>query len=408
MTKKIPVLLPILMNLAANAQAGLKVHEWGTFTSVQGSNGIPLTGLEREEEALPSFVHNRGAGSSGLIGSLRRCGCSQCCKGMCCGDLVDTAGSGAPLRVTQKMETPVLYFYSPQATQADVQVDFPKGLISQYYPKPTAFEPPVSRQQTIAGGQIRYSGLQVLTESAQFPTVDAGNAYGPARETAANAVRVGTETEKFIFYRGLGDFTASLQVTSTEKDLTLRDLQNLGTPYVVALQVQGGKGAFKELGSLPARGSKTLSMAPLLKELTPTLAMDAFMASVGKSLEGALVRSGLYQDEARAMVNTWKVSYFQTEGLRLLYVLPRAETDTLLPIRITPQPEELVRTLVGRVEVFTQAEEAALLTTAVLGDDPLNAAASRLGRFRQPKLRRIRELTTDPVVRERIDFELEF
>ena len=30
-------------------------------------------------------------------------------------------------------------------------------------------------------------------------------------------------------------------------------------------------------------------------------------------------------------------------GPRLVHVLPRAEYDRLLPIRFTPQPEELVR-----------------------------------------------------------------
>src|SRR5688500_3534809 len=35
------------------------VHEWGTFTSMQGSDGVVLEGLTREEEALPSFVYSR-------------------------------------------------------------------------------------------------------------------------------------------------------------------------------------------------------------------------------------------------------------------------------------------------------------------------------------------------------------
>jgi hypothetical protein len=35
------------------------VHEWGTFTSVQGSNGKPLGGSHHGEERLPAFVHSR-------------------------------------------------------------------------------------------------------------------------------------------------------------------------------------------------------------------------------------------------------------------------------------------------------------------------------------------------------------
>ena len=45
----------------------------------------------------------------------------------------------------------------------------------------------------------------------------------------------------------------------------------------------------------------------------------------------ALERTGLTADESQAMVKTWTKSYFKSEGLRLLYVVPRAWTDGLLP-----------------------------------------------------------------------------
>ena len=34
------------------------LHEWGTFTSVSGSDGGLLPGLQAEEEPLPMFVHS--------------------------------------------------------------------------------------------------------------------------------------------------------------------------------------------------------------------------------------------------------------------------------------------------------------------------------------------------------------
>src|SRR4051794_35372590 len=36
----------------------LIVHEWGTFTSMQGSAGADLEGLQHETESLPAFVHS--------------------------------------------------------------------------------------------------------------------------------------------------------------------------------------------------------------------------------------------------------------------------------------------------------------------------------------------------------------
>jgi hypothetical protein len=35
-----------------------EMHEWGTFTTVSGSDGRMLTGLHIEEEHLPPFVYS--------------------------------------------------------------------------------------------------------------------------------------------------------------------------------------------------------------------------------------------------------------------------------------------------------------------------------------------------------------
>src|SRR5262249_30274635 len=60
----------------------LIVHEWGTFLSVQGSDGGTLGGMVESEEDLPNFVRERGLG-----GRNRAC-------------------------LMQKVETPVTYFYT--------------------------------------------------------------------------------------------------------------------------------------------------------------------------------------------------------------------------------------------------------------------------------------------------------
>src|SRR5262245_49488079 len=41
------------------AASDLVVHEWGTFTSVQGADGVSLEGVSHEEEPLPDFVYSR-------------------------------------------------------------------------------------------------------------------------------------------------------------------------------------------------------------------------------------------------------------------------------------------------------------------------------------------------------------
>ena len=57
------------------------------------------------------------------------------------------------------------------------------------------------------------------------------------------------------------------------------------------------------------------------------------------------------------MVNTWKTSYFQNDGIRVLFVLPQSWTDSFIPIRIAPKPEEIVRVMVGRLELLSPERE---------------------------------------------------
>jgi hypothetical protein len=102
------------------------------------------------------------------------------------------------------------------------------------------------------------------------------------------------------------------------------------------------------------------------------------------------------------MVETWSKSYFKSYGLRILYVVPRAWTDGLLPLAIEPAPTAMVRTLVGRVEVLAPSEERellALVTDASQRARPAAEVIGQLGRLAEPKLRRVSELTADSSVR---------
>ena len=119
------------------------------------------------------------------------------------------------------------------------------------------------------------------------------------------------------------------------------------------------------------------------------------MAAAHAYLAG-LVEAGLFPDEARGMVRTWSRSWFRSEGTRLVYIVPRALTDALLPIRITPRPEKLVRVLVGRLEYLTPEVERGVERALRDGDSERLAG---LGRFLEPNVRRILDLTDDTAVR---------
>src|SRR5882672_9800291 len=117
------VAAPVLVSAVRSAddirsRQGLTVHEWGTFTSVAGIDGIAAdwrpAGGPTDLPCFvalsdPSYSKEIGNGSANLLGGRE--------------------GEGKI-----RMETPVLYFYSPKEATVNVRVSFPHGLITEYYP----------------------------------------------------------------------------------------------------------------------------------------------------------------------------------------------------------------------------------------------------------------------------------
>src|SRR3954467_11139866 len=102
------LIISILIAAATQAYATegtLKVHEWGTFTSVQGSNGQVLGGMNHEEEQLPSFVGGRDVLKEPFTHHCRFTKSLPVCEDEVIGPVIHAS------QVTQKMETPVIYFH---------------------------------------------------------------------------------------------------------------------------------------------------------------------------------------------------------------------------------------------------------------------------------------------------------
>ena len=126
-----------------------------------------------------------------------------------------------------------------------------------------------------------------------------------------------------------------------------------------------------------------------------------------------LVATGLYAQEAQAMVNTWHDSWFGEDGTRLLYLVSHRATDELLPLTIEPAPSECVRVLVGRLETLTP-EDSQRLAQSVAGDnageqpstDAIKAELAKLGRFAEPALRYTIGQTSDATTRAQLEAAL--
>jgi hypothetical protein len=111
-----------------------------------------------------------------------------------------------------------------------------------------------------------------------------------------------------------------------------------------------------------------------------TPAVSGTFESLRADLEDILASQGLYRDEAHAMLETWGDSWFE-EGSRLIYIVPRAYTDSILPLSINPAPTQLARVFVGRIELITPATEKSI-EAAIASRDA--ATLEKYGRFLYP------------------------
>jgi hypothetical protein len=379
----------------------LVVHEWGTFLTVQGSDGVTLGGMVDSEEALPFFVRER--------------------------DL----GGYSRAKMYTKMETPVTYFYTDRPRRVQVQVAMPQGLLTHWFPVVHQFGPPAgAKVVSNSGSFLDWGDFEIIPDTRpaapvdallnpglrgpQLFSVEADSTWRFARETDAALVKFNSQGrdryEKFLFYRGLGMFDLPLEVRSSGTGDAVRlALHNRGEQPLhglFAIWVDHGLIRHAALADLDGGATHDIDAAAF----TAKAPLAEGVPSVKATVADALVKEGLFAREANAMVNTWEKSYFRTEGLRILSVLPRTAVDATIPIRIAPTPDELIRVMVGRVEVLTpDVEERIAKQVAALDgkDDKAREAATaeldKLGRLKEPVLRRILSTSKSAEVRVRVE-----
>jgi hypothetical protein len=306
--------------------ADLTVHEWGTFTSIAGPRGraVEWTTLSAgQSDDLPDFVEH----------------------------LVHPNFKGAVMG-TIRMETPVLYFYSRREATVSVRVAFSQGLITEWYPHASHVDPPqihlsLPWYQASARGVIAWKDITVSPSfQGEFPRENSRNRYYAARQTSSTPLLVktdvGEQPEKFLFYRGVSSAELPLSARlNSDGALEINSLSDEDIPAVVYFERRGDRVGFQVGG-----GTVETVMEP------PSLTGN--IDSLCAELEQVLTGQGLFGDEARAMVATWRDSWFE-EGSRLIYIVPQQFVDKVLPITIDPVPDQLLRVFVGRMEIVTPA-----------------------------------------------------
>jgi len=392
----------------------LIVHEWGTFTSFSGSDGVRLDFRPLADEDLPPFVLDRFL-QAGLPSFGKR--------------MISTR---------LRMETPVTYFYTEHERDVNVRVDFPQGLLTEFYPPVVAMTPHFKNGEHLS---IRNSSLdwgkvhlipqdffQVNIEDndrarlieerllgGMIPPAAGRNHYFHARETDSAVVQVhldadpklprrpaGDFFEKFLFYRGIGNFELPLKLTASGGGKY--DLLNSGPDDIRSLFLVTADG--NEL-----RFAKFDQIASGKRQVLTQSTKPATMKELSEAVVQSLIDENLYEKEARAMVKTWQTSWFGETGTRLFYMVPTPITEKILPLKVEPKPAETVRVLVGRMEIMTPETEQKVLelvrashterlqqikkaTAEKKPAPPIQwpRAMSKLGRLTEPALARIRAI----------------
>ncbi len=354
----------------------LIVHEWGTFTSTFAANGLAKSGqrlegrthlpkevyslvdttLNRKEEFAKNYLKNTA--DSGYTAG----GYSE-----------GEAYHGISIENdTVRMETPVLYFYSPKELVVDVSVKFPQGSIGEWYPERSSGET-ISQDYIIKENGFRYDEenrkskksidlknyngfiswqANILSPKANnnYTINTKANEWLAPRITDANQVKIGTEFEKYIFYRGIAGFEIPIQakIKKDKKDKFLQ-ISNTYSEKIPHLFVFNNPSNNPKTKSILWKGKLNSSENFELK--LNQLDSKVFDESDINELKNALITEGLYQKEAESMINTWKKTYFDTRGITIFWIVPDSLINKLLPIEFSIMPDEFKRVFVGRIKI---------------------------------------------------------
>ncbi|HEV3029645.1 MAG TPA: hypothetical protein VG457_18855 [Planctomycetota bacterium] len=258
----------------------------------------------------------------------------------------------------------------------DLKVEFRGGWLTEYYPDAKVGAPGLTTRSFQYGrlnagtqGSLEWKGLQIGKEGS-FPRTEDPVWLSPRNVKAASVTAAGGESERFLFYRGVAYSQAPLVVqrTGEGKLLFIESWFPEALKHQIPLRIprlwladirEDGTTAFR---TVAAQKILMTAMATLTTIPSSFEAKDYSMARLNalrSEMHDGLVGEGLYSDEADALLNTWDASYFRSAGLRLFFLVPRAWTDYMLPLK-TSLDADIKRVMIGRLELITPRQRDCL------------------------------------------------
>lgn len=395
------VLLPVLLiggwllvrsDALGQKANGLIVHEWGVF-SVYEDEEAALRTMRAEWEGLPKFVYG-----------VREVGRSMPYRG--------------PVR------KPVIYLHAPQAMMVDLKVSFTKGRAMVWYP--ATVTPNESGRVAVNDPQdtrtlhwkLYLKGLPDKGDfrppaGIQLADVPADHWFARLRDVDATELfsegsfnRLGSsfDREKFVYYDGFVPAPQCLEVILKDDKIGVKSLVDF--PVHDLFVIDRRQADKVRVAQRDEVASKAVLADLAMKEVNG----ERWLAEAATDLLGRLQKAGLHADETKGLVNTWKEEFFQSPQIMLIYRLPQAEYDRLLPLTVTPAADKVVR--VGLVQQIACDEALrdrihALVKQLGAEDfatrDRASRALQELKKVAYTELQQHRAKATDPEVKARLD-----
>jgi hypothetical protein len=251
------------------------------------------------------------------------------------------------------VDRPVLFFHTPKPIDVELKVDFPGGTPAVWWP---GTERPALHGATLVGAagqrppfrslewRLRLKEPPNVARAPALPAAAEGHWVKVLRAVKADDVfahvgerNFGYERERFVYYDGLLPRGRWLAVTVKGERVELRNqVDHPVFDLTVVDRRTPGKARVARLARLDRRAS-----AEALTFTEP--AAKDWSAAAVREMVGQLKAAGLHEDEAGSLAELWKKELFETEGVTVFYRLPQSEYERLLPLTMSPRPEELVR-----------------------------------------------------------------
>jgi hypothetical protein len=305
---------------APPAANGLAVHEWGVFLVSEDAD-FANAAIRAEWDDLPGFAY-------GLI-----------------------KGRAVPQHwgAVEDRFRPIIFFHAHEPIAIRLKIDFPGGMPGVWFPateRPAVFG---AEKQPKTGDSLEWNlGVKQCPKdwtpkNASVPEVAEKHWVSRLRQVKSDEIfarfspnPLDVEREKFIFYDGLFPQRRWLKIEVDKNRVSLTSQVKHPVYDITAVDRRGDTIRVARVAKLDA--------GETIREMKfKDAGAKEFPAEAADTLVKQLVSVGLFDDEAKSLVDTWKARMFETPGLNLFYRLPQSEYDTAMPIAMTPKADSVIR-----------------------------------------------------------------